>query len=86
MAILDKYEKNIKDLISRYETHEEDSMDIVDVFDYAEEETLYLDSISFIKNNTEKTLTEGSKILIFQDIYKMLCTECDFEEIFRIFK
>lgn len=84
-AIVAKYRKNIERIIEKYKDNEDDSLEVIDILGMDSEPTFCIDSISFIKNRSMKTTaTENFSLILFQDIYRMLCSECDFEDIYRI--
>lgn len=85
-AIVDKYEKNIGKIIKKYEKYEDDYLEVMDILNFDEFPSFCIDSISFIKNNPQKSTIENSSLVLFQDIHKMLCTECSFEDIYWILK
>lgn len=85
-AIIEKYKRNVDNLIRKYQNYEEDSIDVIDVFNYCEQPTIYIDSISFIKSSRSSLQSNNSTLLFFEDVYRMLCTECVFEDIYRFLR
>lgn len=83
-AIISKYRRNINKIIKKYENYEDDYLEVIDIFTYEDQPTFCIDSISFIKNSAQKPAVDNSPLILFHDIHKMLCTECDFEDIYRI--
>ena len=80
-AIGKKYQRGIDELITKYINQFDDELDVIDILKSEEEETFLIDEISFIKSTKATDKIVNSKIFIFNDVYKMLCTDCDFEDI-----
>lgn len=82
--IVKKYAQNLDKIIKKYENLEDDDLQTFNLFGSEEYPTFNVDSISFIKNTPHKSTISSSSLLLFQDIYKMLCSECSFEDIYLI--
>lgn len=86
-AIGKKYQRGVEDLISKYMCQEEDELDVIDILYSEEEQCIPMEEISFIKNTKRKEMqSSASKLFLFNDIYRILCHDCDFEDIYQLLK
>lgn len=81
-----KYQRGIDQLISKYINQIDDEFDVIDVLNSEEEQTFLLEEISFIKSSKAPEKMPHSKLFLFNDIYKMLCQECNFDDLYLFLK
>lgn len=82
-AIIKKYKQSLESLIDKYKDYVEDEGEAIDVFVSEEQSEEEAGFISFMRSS--KPEAPGStRFVSFRDVYTILCTDCDFEDICRL--
>lgn len=81
-----KYQKGIDDLLVKYGHLEDDELHVIDILNSEEDQTFVVEEISFIKSSKKQELQKNYKMFLFSDVYKTLCSDCDFEDVYLLLK
>lgn len=81
-AIIQKYKQSLNEMIEKYEECKDEG-EIVDVFVSEEESEEEFGDISFMRS-TKPVDPKDMRLVSFRDVYTILCTDCDFEDIYRM--